>query len=217
MPYKLVIFDMDGTLSNSFPWFMSVINEVADKHKFSRIDAERVDEMRSVGAGELVRLLGVAKWRIPFIARDLRRMKASQLHRISLFPGVDRLLRELVASKMMLAIVSSDNEANVRRVLGDHARHIAHFACGAALFGKAGKFRRVLAATNMSVDDSICIGDEIRDIEAAREAGIDFGAVTWGYTSAAALRAQAPNYVFSRIDEVLAALAAPSMSGRSAL
>jgi len=34
MPYKLAIFDFDGTLSDSFAWFLSVINSVADKHKF---------------------------------------------------------------------------------------------------------------------------------------------------------------------------------------
>lgn len=207
MPYKLAIFDMDGTLSDSFGWFMSVINTMADKHKFARIEQDRVEALRGVDARELIRLLGVAKWRIPFIAREMRALKAEQMHGIALFPGVDRLLSELSAAGVVLAIVSSDNEANVRRALGDHARHIDHFACGAALFGKAQKFKRILATTGMSVDDAICIGDEIRDIDAAREAGIDFGAVTWGYTSAAALAGRAPHFVFSRIDEVIAAVA----------
>jgi phosphoglycolate phosphatase len=206
MPYKLAIFDMDGTLSDSFPWFLSIVNAVADKHRFSRIEDDRIDELRMVGADELIRLLGVAKWRIPFIARDMRRLKAAQVDRIPLFPGVDRLLSELDSSGVMMAIVSSDSEANVRHVLGDYARFVAHFACGSALFGKAAKFRRVLAATQTSVDDALCIGDEIRDIDAAREAGIDFGAVSWGYTSATALQARAPNYLFSRIDEVIATL-----------
>jgi phosphoglycolate phosphatase len=207
MPYKLAIFDMDGTLSDSFPWFLSVINAVADKHKFRRIEEDRIDEMRGVGAGELIRLLGVAKWRIPMIARELRQMKAAQIERIALFPGVDRLIRALDAAGIVLAIVSSDNEANVRRVLGPYAHQISQFACGASLFGKAAKFERVLDRSGISIDDAICIGDEIRDIEAAREAGIDFGAVTWGYTNAAALRARVPNFLFSRIDDVIAALA----------
>jgi phosphoglycolate phosphatase len=209
LPYRLAIFDMDGTLADSFPWFLSVINSVADKRKFLRVEDDRIDELRSVGAGELVRLLGVAKWRIPLIMREMRKLKAAQLDRIPLFPGVDRLLCELKAKGIVIAIVSSDAEANVRRALGDHARFVAHYACGASLFAKAGKFRRILKLSGMSIDDTICIGDEIRDIDAAREVGIDFGAVTWGYTSGAALDARAPNYLFSRIDEVIAALAVP--------
>ena len=33
--YKLAIFDLDGTLSDSFPWFLRVVNSIADKHRLS--------------------------------------------------------------------------------------------------------------------------------------------------------------------------------------
>ena len=36
MAYKLIIFDLDGTLSDSFPWFLSVVSAVADKHGFKQ-------------------------------------------------------------------------------------------------------------------------------------------------------------------------------------
>src|SRR3954470_7012485 len=209
MPYRLAIFDFDGTLSDSFPWFLSVINAVADKHKFRRIEHDQIERLRSVGAGELVRLLGVARWRIPLITRDMRKMKAKQIDRIALFAGVDRLFAELTARGVTIAIVSSDNEDNVRRVLGELDRHVSYFACAAGLFGKTAKFQRILDLTGVSVDDAISIGDEIRDIDAARQAGIDFGAVTWGYTSAAALQARAPNYMFSRMDDIVVGVTSP--------
>jgi phosphoglycolate phosphatase len=209
MPYKLAIFDMDGTLSDSFPWFLSVINQVADKHRFQRVTEDRIDEMRSVGAGELVRMLGVPKWRIPLIIRDMRKMKAEQIDRISLFPGVDRMFDELKARGVTICVVSSDNEDNVRRVLGPLDDRVSYFACAAGLFGKTAKFQRILELTGISVDDTLSIGDEIRDIDAAREAGVDFGAVSWGYTSAAALNARAPNFMFSRMDDITVALTTP--------
>ena len=209
MPYKLAIFDMDGTLSDSFPWFLSVVNAVADKHKFQRIENGRLDELRHVGASELIRLLGVARWRIPLIARDMRKRKSQQIDSIPLFPGVDRLLNELTARGVTIAMVSSDSESNVRHVLGDLAALVSHYACGAGLFGKSAKYRRILNRTGIPVDDTISIGDEIRDIDAAREAGIDFGAVSWGYTNAAALQARAPNFMFSRMDDIIVALTTP--------
>ena len=209
MPYKLAIFDMDGTLSDSFPWFLSVINQVADKHRFQRVTEDRIDEMRSVGAGELVRMLGVPKWRIPLIIRDMRKMKAEQIDRIALFPGVDRMFDELKARGVTICVVSSDNEDNVRQVLGALDDRASYFACAAGLFGKTAKFQRILELTGISVDDTRSIGDEIRDIDAAREAGVDFGAVSWGYTSAAALNARAPNFMFSRMDDITVALTTP--------
>ena len=37
--YKLVIFDFDGTLADSFPWFAGVLNGVADRYGFRRVAA----------------------------------------------------------------------------------------------------------------------------------------------------------------------------------
>jgi len=41
MSYRLAIFDFDGTLADSWPFFMSVFNEIADQHGFRRVDAAR--------------------------------------------------------------------------------------------------------------------------------------------------------------------------------
>ena len=37
MPYSLAIFDLDGTLADSFPWFLRTINDVADRFGFRRV------------------------------------------------------------------------------------------------------------------------------------------------------------------------------------
>jgi phosphoglycolate phosphatase len=55
--------------------------------------------------------------------------------------------------------------------------------------------------------DTICIGDEIRDIEAAKAAGMDSGAVAWGYALPAALQAAGPTYLFNSIEEMIERLA----------
>ena len=75
---------------------------------------------------------------------------------------------------------------------------IRHYECGASLFGKAAQFRKVLRAErHRRARDAICIGDEIRDLDAARAAGIAFGAVTWGYTAPEALIARGTDVVFA--------------------
>ena len=50
----------------------------------------------------------------------------------------------------------------------------------------------------------IAIGDEVRDAEAAASAGIDFGAVTWGYARPETLRKLAPALVFDTIEDIVA-------------
>lgn len=203
MRYSLLIFDIDGTLADSFPWFLRHVNGVADKYRFRRIAADDVEALRRTGPREILKRLDVPLWKLPLIARHMRRLKAAHLDDIPLFPGVDRLLQALAAQGIVVAIVSSDSEANARRALGPgNAKLVAHYACGASLFGKAALFKRVLKMAGVPVERALCIGDEIRDLQAARQAGIAFGAVTWGYADADALRAHTPEVVFSSFEEI---------------
>jgi phosphoglycolate phosphatase len=93
-------------------------------------------------------------------------------------------------------------------VLGpENAALIGHYACGAGLFGKAAKLRKVLKASGIPGSEAICIGDEIRDHEAAARVGIAFGAVAWGYARPDALRACSPALTFETMDEIARKLA----------
>jgi phosphoglycolate phosphatase len=148
----------------------------------------------------------VPLWKLPAIARHARRLKGEATAEISLFPGAEAMLRTLTENGVQLALVTSDSEANARQKLGASAVLFAHFDCAASLFGKPAKFRRVIRRAGVDPSRVISIGDEVRDIEAARAAGITCGAVCWGYAAPAALRALEPNLVFERIDDIAPAL-----------
>ena len=94
------------------------------------------------------------------------------------------MLRQLKAKGVQLAIVTSNSQDNVERVLGqENCNLIDHFACGASLFGKRPKTRAVLKASGIPAEAVLCVGDELRDVEAAHALGLDFAAVSWGYAN----------------------------------
>lgn len=208
MRYSLAIFDLDGTLADSFPWFLRNVNDVADRFGFRRIEGSDVEELRHAGSREIIRRLEVPSWKLPGIARHMRKMKAADLDGIPLFPGASAMLHTLRDGGLALALVSSDHEGNARKQLGESAHLFSHFDCGASLFGKAAKFRRVVRCAGAAPAQAISIGDEVRDIEAARDAGIACAAVMWGYAAPNALRARAPEMIFERMEDVAAGLLA---------
>jgi phosphoglycolate phosphatase len=210
MPYSLVIFDLDGTLADSFPWFTRNVNDVADRYRFRRVAEADVEALRHASTREILDHLEVPRWKLPLIARHMRKLKAEQAASIPLFDGVERMLGALAAKGVRLALVSSDTEANARQKLGASAALFADFDCSASVFGKAKKFRRVLKRARVEPARTIAIGDETRDIEAARAAGIACGAVTWGYAAAKALIDRKPDLVFERMEEIATAVLAPS-------
>lgn len=202
MPYSLVILDLDGTLVDSFPWFLRTINDVADRFGFRRVADEDVEGLRHASTREILSRLEVPMWKLPAIARHARRLKGEAAAEISLFAGAEAMLRTLAGNGVELALVTSDNEANAREKLGEAAALFSHFDCAASVFGKPAKFRRVMRRAGVEPGHVIAIGDELRDIEAAREVGIACGAVCWGYAAEAALRALEPDYIFERIDDI---------------
>ncbi|MGX1786772.1 HAD-IA family hydrolase [Bosea sp. NPDC055332] len=206
--YSLAIFDYDGTLADSFPWFCSVLNQTARRFGFREVAEGEADELRGLDSRQIIARLGVPLWRMPAIAMHMRKLSAEAGDAVALFPGAGSMLARLAASDVTIAIVSSNSEAVIRRTLGRASAHVSHFSCGASLWGKSAKFKAVIRQAGVDRQRVIAIGDEIRDIDAARRAGIASGAVTFGYNTGASLRAREPDMVFDDYEQLLAKLTA---------
>ena len=102
MRYRLALFDFDGTLADSYPWFLGQLNQLADQHRFRRIEEHEVETLRGQSARQVLEALGVALWKVPRIARQVRREMAADIHAINLFPGMDQVLRGLAGQGVEL-------------------------------------------------------------------------------------------------------------------
>ncbi len=207
MPYQLAIFDFDGTLANSLVWFKDILGELGQRFDFRAPLPEEIQGLRQLDGKALLSHLGIPLWKLPQIATHVRTLIARDAERIPMYPGATPMLAELEARGIVIAVVSSNAEENVRRILGpETAARVRHYACGAAMFGKRKKFRKVLQRASVAASDAIAIGDEVRDIDAAAAEGIDTAAVTWGYATPDVLRARGATYVVETFDELLLAI-----------
>ncbi|WP_165187456.1 HAD hydrolase-like protein [Caulobacter soli] len=205
----LVIFDFDGTLADSTAWAIRAVRPLAERFKFKAVTEDEIAMLRGRTSREIIDYLGLPLWKVPLVAAHGKKMMAAEAHAIPLFSGTGDLLRGLSAAGLRLAIVSSNSEATIRSILGaDLAGLVDHYGCGAAIFGKAAKFKAVVKAARIAKDRVLCIGDETRDIEAAREAGLACGAVDWGYATRSALVDHGPTMMFSAMDEIISRVAA---------
>lgn len=199
--YILAIFDMDGTLADSFGFFIRVQNLLAAKHRFHPIQPHEVEHFRQRSPREIMAQVGLARWKLPFVARDFMRLTQQYGRDVRLFAGVEAVLRDLHANGMLLAVVSSNSEENCRRILGDDVcRLMAYIDGGASIFGKRARISRVLKKLGIRPIQAIYVGDQSTDAEAARAAGVAFGAVCWGYTAPEALARVSPEETFETPD-----------------
>lgn len=218
MDYRLAIFDFDGTLANSFPFFVSAHNELARKHGFKPVAPEEVPALRQLSTREILAGSGVQAWKLPAVARDFMALMREKGDAIRLFDGVGQMLRELSARGVLLCICTSNARDNVERVLGpDKAGLFAHMDCGISMTGKGARLAKLLQRTGVSAERAIYIADQDSDAEAARSVGIDFGAVGWGYGSLDMLKRANPRHVFVDVHEItgLLAPAGPQVHARA--
>jgi phosphoglycolate phosphatase len=204
MNYPLVIFDFDGTLADSFPWFLTILNELAEKHSFRQIPAEELTSLRGLENRALLKHLQVPFWKLPLLARDMRKLARRDGEKFGLHAGVEPMLLGLKQQGKKIAIVTSNSEENVRKILGPElAAQVDCFQCGASLFGKARLLKKALRQLKARPSEAIYLGDETRDHEAASSAGMAFGFVTWGYATPEAFRERSPDYTFHKPEEIL--------------
>jgi len=117
MKYKLAIFDFDGTLADSFPFFLNTVNELADAHKFRRIDIADIETLRRHSARNMLNHLGLPLWKIPVVARSFKAIMAKKIDQVPLFAGAENMLHALSRNGVVLSLVTSNSYENVCRIL----------------------------------------------------------------------------------------------------
>lgn len=190
---RLVIFDFDGTLADTFPFFIGAFDGAADRYRFRRLDRANLPALRGLDARAMMAHHGVAAWKLPLIARHMRRAMRREIGGIRLFDGVAEMLAALEEAGIALALVTSNSRENVLAVMGPEcARRFGQLECGVALFGKQAKMDKVLARAGVGRAEAILVGDELRDAQAAARAGIRFAGVAWGFNEGALLARHGP-------------------------
>ncbi|MES3021508.1 MAG: HAD hydrolase-like protein [Pseudomonadota bacterium] len=203
MTYRLFIFDFDGTLADSFPFFLGVFNQVADEYGFKRIDPALAHTYRHFTPQQMMKEVALPAWKLPAIAKRFIGLMSQNSAGIALFDGVGEMLSRLADNGAVLAIVSSNSEQNVRKILGEaNLRYFSQFECGMSMFGKAARIRKVVKGAAIDRGEAIYIGDQLPDLEAAHKAQVAFGAVGWGYGAIESLRRHSPAVEFDSVASI---------------
>ncbi|MEI6650858.1 MAG: HAD hydrolase-like protein [Candidatus Moraniibacteriota bacterium] len=195
-----IIFDFDGTIADTLPVFL----EFARKEGV-RFDGSDVAKWRDLSLRELIETLGIPRWKLPFIAWKFHRYFRKAAPQVRCKEGVIDVIRSLQQDGHILGIVTSNSRANVRTILSrENAVSCFSFVRSEwSVFGKARSLRRVVRRFGIGPDASWYVGDEVRDVEAARGAELRSAAVTWGFNSEKVLRSVTPDLVITEPRQLL--------------
>jgi phosphoglycolate phosphatase len=198
-----LLFDFDGTIANSLHRLMEISNTLADEFGFLKIDPNDIAHFRTKSTLETFRELKVSLLKVPLIAARVKKEFQREVHLSKPFVQMEQVIPKL-SDRFTLGILTSNTEANVRQFLEVHQLSFFDFIYSSSnLFGKSRGIKRIMREKKISAEEMIYIGDEMRDIEAAKTSGIEMVAVSWGAHTAKALASLRPSYLIHYPDELL--------------
>jgi phosphoglycolate phosphatase len=198
-----VSFDFDGTIADTFFIAVDVFRKLAVGHHDS--DDKEIEALRSLPARDAIRRVGAKWWHLPYIVYYARKEVQRRQDEIKPIVGIAPVLRELHERGHRLYIVSSNSTENVNRFLHNNKMEDYFDATygNIGLFAKAGGLRKIVQKHHLPMKDCYYIGDEARDVEAARRAHIPCISVAWGYNNLVGLKRANPETIVSEPKDLL--------------
>jgi len=205
-PIKLIAFDYDGVIADSFDHNLEIVNQALceiNHHTLSTADDIRT--LRKMTFVQLGHNLGVPPEQIS----DWEMTTARELIRttdcVDFFPGTAELLADL-ASRYKLAVISNTISDAINKIL--KLKGLDH--CFVSIYGgdhegsKADKIRDLAERFEVSTSEVCMVGDAMSDVEAGSDAGAQTVAVTWGFQARELLSEVNPDHIVENHEELTA-------------
>jgi phosphoglycolate phosphatase-like HAD superfamily hydrolase len=204
MRYKFVLWDFDGTLADTFSCMVEAYNAPAARRGLRLIDDPAA--ARALTPLALLRTLDIPLVKLPSLVASVLAAVRRAMTAVQLFSGVSEALDAFRQVGCQMSVLSSNSRDNILACLQANvvADHFESVIGSRRIWGKGEGIRRFLKSRAAAAERAIYVGDEVRDIQAARKAGVDVAAVTWGYNTRNLLAEYAPDFLIERPKELLA-------------
>ncbi|WP_377473988.1 MAG: HAD-IA family hydrolase [Microcoleus anatoxicus] len=201
---KVIIFDFDGTLADTIDVLLSITNRLSAEFGFKSATKEELAQLSTLTPWQLLTYSGISLFKLPLLIRKLKAELRNEIANIQLFAGIKEVLLELKTQGFTLGIITSNSRENVLVSMKNNGLEgVFDFIDSATTFGKHKIIYRWLRRENFNPEQVVYVGDEVRDIEAAKRTGIKVIAVTWGFNSQSALAASSPDFLIEHPAELI--------------
>jgi len=190
MRLQAVLFDMDGTLLDTAPDFIAILQAMRQDRGLAPADEQRLRGVISGGAKAMV----LAGFAVDPLGTELEPLRLEFLERYQehcavhtrLFEGMDEVLRDLEAARLRWGVVTNKPvrfAEPIMQRLGLADRSACLVCPDHVTRSKPDPEMVLLACRQLDVapQTALFIGDDLRDIESGRAAGSKTVAARYGY------------------------------------
>lgn len=208
MTVKIILFDFDGTIADTLDSIVKITNRLAGEFGYKKTTQEDVEYMRNMNSMQIIKTSGVPIVKVPFLLQMVKLELNHEIQNLKPISGIIETLQVLSNKEYKLGIVTSNSLENVKGFLerNDMSKLFSFIHAGSTLFGKNKAIKSFLRKEGLTPERVIYVGDETRDIEAARKAKIKVIAVSWGFNSKAILSKHKPDLAINHPQDLIEAI-----------
>ena len=204
MAKKVIIFDFDGTIADTLLSVVNILNHLASKYGYKTIKLSDVTALRGKTSKEILKGLRISLLKLPFVVRSARQEFRKEVELLKPAAGIKKALLQLKKMGYKLGIVTSNSEENVNKFLKTNNMLCFDFVySGSSVFGKAGVIKNLMESQRLKPEEAVYVGDETRDIDAAKKVGVQIIAVSWGFNSRRILEKQKPDFLIDTPNKLI--------------
>lgn len=187
MKYDSVIFDLDGTLINTIPDIVTVVNSVIEQIGMTKKTEEQVSAGVGFGVEHLLRTLGVPEHLNSDLALEVEGGYASMKYSKALvYHGIKEMIREISQAGIRMFVLSNKPQSGLEKSLSDHLAFANFLAARGSQPGKPAKssprtLLKMLREFDVSPETVLMVGDGEPDVIVSEAAGVDCLSVLWGF------------------------------------
>lgn len=203
-----LIFDFDGTLVDSFYTVIQKFNLLAVEFNFRYIENVEINHLKTLTSNELIKYLKIPIYKIPSVLIKARALMRDEIARLPAFVNLYETIEQIHGMGIGLGILTSNSSENVAQWLKcNNMQNLFNFIhIEPSYFGKKRILRKIIKNYNMDCSRTFYVGDETRDIDAARAANIHSIAVTWGFNAEKILSQHQPDFIARNPEDILSVL-----------
>lgn len=199
-----LLFDFDGTLADTLAEAVAILNRIGPEYDIRKINPEELEKVRKMSAREVIAYSGLPLLKIPFIITRVKNELRKNIEKIEPAKDIKEVMKELASEKYEMGIVTSNFKENVEKFLElNDMNFFSYIHSETNIFGKGQTLKKVMTEQGLDPKKVIYFGDEVRDIDAARSAGIRIISVAWGFNVEESLRKHSPDWLVKKPQEIL--------------
>ena len=201
---KNILFDFDGTMAHSRTLAVKLYNDLAEKNRYKKIGEEDIEILSKLSIKERIKVLGVPLYKLPSLVMEMKRNYASSIDSLHVVKGLPSLISELKSAGYRLNVLSSNSRPIIEGFLSNHQiAGFDHIYCAKGIFSKNKKIDQFIKKHRIQQQEAVYIGDELRDIIACKQSGVQMIAVSWGYDSPELLSEGNPDFLVNHPEEIM--------------